>query len=64
MVKDQLISNYEDFFYIKNSEGNELASINYFGKIIFINEYSIFERDPKNILSENNAMLILILFKK
>jgi hypothetical protein len=54
MVKYQLLTTYEKFFYIKSDEDTELALIDNRTKITIINGISLFGKDHKKVISINN----------
>ena len=49
MVKHQLLSAYEDFFFIKRTPSKEYAYLDYTTKITVVNEFSIYEDNDKDI---------------
>ena len=70
MIKHELLSTYEDFFYIKKEKGQEYAFLDEKTHITVINENFIFGENLKNIYtikdlneSKNYAMPLTIILK-
>ena len=54
MIKHQLLSAYEDFFFVKNKSSEEYAYVDCSTKITVVNEASIYEDNQKDIHKIDN----------